>query len=154
MAKKITISALCAAMSLVCMLLTAVITTNTLFLLCLATVFLPLSLIKCGRTYAVCTLVAAAALVFIFGPDKLLCLEFALLAAYALCKSLIEKIGILWVEWCIKIAVYFAAASAFFAIFIKGFSIWLIVAGAAVFVVYDIVLSITITYLSKKIKNI
>ena len=145
---------MCAAMALICMLLTAVITTNTLFLLCLATVFLPLSLIKCGRTYAACTLVAAVTLVFIFVPDKLLCLEFVLLGTYTLCKSLIEKIGILWLEWCVKIALYFGVASAFCVIIIKSFVIWFIAAGAVVFVIYDVVLSIVITYLSKKIKNI
>lgn len=154
MAKKISFSGMCAAMALVCMLLTAVITTNTLFLLCLATVFVPLSLIKCGRTYSVCTLIAAAALVFIFVPNKLLCFEFALLGIYALCKSLIEKIGRLWIEWCVKIALYFAVASGFCITFLNGFILWLVAAGAVVFVIYDIVLSIVITYLSKKIKNI
>ena len=156
MTKKIAFSGVCTAMALVFMLLTALLPVNTLFLLCVSTVFIPLVLIKCGKTYAVCALIASAALVFIFVPDKILCLEFALLGAYTLCKSLIEKIGVLWAEWAIKLAAYFAVAlTVTFLLFktLEG-ALWIVAAGAVIFIIYDIALSVGISYISKKIKKI
>ena len=152
MAKKVAFSGICVAMALVCMLLTAALPVNTLFLLCLSTVFIPLVLVKCGRIYSVCALIAAAVLVFVFVPDKILCVEFALLGIYTVCKSVIEQIGRLWAEWGIKLALYFAVAAAFCRIFFQSLqnAVWLVLAGAVIFIIYDIVLSIGITYLIKK----
>lgn len=156
MAKKISFGGICAALSVVCLLLINIFVTNKIFFTCLATIFIPICVIKCGRLTGLAMWVASSSVAFLVVPDKTIWAAFLVLGFYTLLKGYLEKLRNIFVEWALKIAFYLLSfAVAIFVFPLPDYSfIWLIFAGGAIiFIIYDIVLSFGITYILKKIKN-
>lgn len=152
MTKNITFCSVCVAISVTILLFTNILPFNTAFLLCAATVPYPLSKIKCGGKYSACALVAGILLAFMFLADKFFWISFSLLGIYSLLKGEIEKITRLWAEILVKALIYFAVGFMVFAFF-KGEALAIMLAaGAVLFVLYDIALTIFISYIKRKIR--
>lgn len=154
MAKKISFGGICAALSVASLLLVNVFVTNKIFFTCLATVFIPVCALVCGASWGAASWLAAAAVAFFIVPEKTVWAAFLVLGAYALVKGFIEKINRQLLEWVLKLVFYAAAFGAAVLIFpFPDRLVWLFFgAGAFIFAVYDIALSLGISYLSKKIK--
>jgi len=152
MTKKITFSGMCCAISVVMVLLTNVFQFNTAFLLCIAAAVFPLVKIKCGTSYAAAAVFASCVLSFILLAEKIYVLTFSLLAVYSIIKGIIEKLDRVWLEWVLKLVVYFIGAAAVLKIFMPELLLWGILAGIIIFVIYDVALSIFITFALKKLK--
>ena len=155
MAKKISFGGICTALSVVCLLLVNIFVTNRIFFTCLATIFIPICVIKCGLPFGIGMWAASSGVAFLIVPDKMVWAAFLVLGGYTLLKGFIEKIPVFAAQWILKLAFYAVSFTA--AMFIFPLSdnklIWIIFgAGAVVFVIYDIVLSMGITYITKKFK--
>jgi len=152
MAKNITFCGVCCAISVVLLMLTNVLTFNTAFLICAATVVFPLIKIKCGSGFSFAALTAAGLLSFMFLPDKFLWAAFSLIALYSLVKGYIEKIEKLWLEILVKAIIYVAVATAVLNIFPQQIFLVSLSVGGVIFAIYDFALSIFITYIMKKLR--
>ena len=150
--KDITFGAIAAAISLVLLFMTQIFMFNKAFFTGAATLTFPvLSVLRNKKTAAI-SLAAAGVLALLLHPDKALAAVFIMLGIYALLKSLTEKVQSVILQWVIKLALYFAGAIALSFIFFKTFMTVPVLIGAAAFVIYDIVLSLGINYLSGVLK--
>lgn len=157
MAKKISFGGICAALSVVCLLLVNVFATNKIFFTCIATIFIPICVIKCGILTGCAMWVASSAIAFLVVPDKMVWAAFSVLGFYTLLKGYIERLRNMVFEWALKLLYYsISFATAIFVFPLANYSfIWLLFAGGAiVFIIYDIALSFGITYIAKKLKII
>ena len=150
--KDITFGAIAAAISIVLLFLTQIFAFNRIFFTGAATLVFPIISVLRNKKTAIISLVAASLLALLLHPNKMLAAAFVLLGIYALLKSVIEKTYNLPLRWGIKIALYFLGATAISYVFFNMFMTLPILLGAAVFVIYDIALSIGINYLSGIIK--
>lgn len=152
MTKKVTFSGMGCAISVVILLMTNIFPFNTAFLLCAASAIFPIIKIKCGTGYSWAAVFVSAVLSFILLAEKIYVFTFSFLAIYSVLKGLIEKLDCAWVEWLIKIAAYFAGAFIVLKIFIPAMLWQGIFAGVVIFVIYDIMISIFVTFARRKFK--
>lgn len=163
--KKLTLSALVAALCVVCMAGSAILPRVTLSLAALAGVFPAVAVIVCGYGWAAGTSLAAALLALLLLPDKTAGVWFAcFFGHYPLWKALIErmqtKLGKPVLGWTLKLIgfaacmalLYFAFKSLFTAAVPYDYSqnavgpVVLVGALLAAFVIYDIAFSILIGF--------
>lgn len=152
MTKKITFSGMGCAISVVILLLTNIFPFNTAFLLCIATVVFPVIKMKCGTSYAAAAVFASCVLSFVLLAEKIYVLTFSLLAVYSIIKGIIERFDRMWLEWVLKLVVYFIGAAAVLKIFMPGLLLQGILAGVIIFVIYDVALSVFVTFARQKLK--
>lgn len=113
-----------------------------------------------GKRVAACQYVATAALAVLALPEKGVALMYAMFFGhYSILKSLIEGLDRLWLEWCLKLLVFFACAGGMYAIWHFGFNVefglsmpLLAAAGAAAFVIYDIAYTGLIFFMVKRLR--
>ncbi len=163
-ARKLARLSLITAVSFVLLYLASVMPTGKLALTAIAGLMTALGVIESGLAGGFLVWAAAGALSLIALPSKDSAILFALFfGIYPAIKSLIERLGTLWLEWVLKLAffigmltVYTLAFREFFAAYAVGIFKLLIVVytlGAAVFVVYDIGFTKLIAYYLSRIAN-
>lgn len=163
MAKKLVFSGIMVALNIIFLYLSCIIPTNTIFLFCFSTFFIAVVVAECGVKMGIASVFAAALLSLFMLPNKILAFCFALFFSfYPLLKYFIEKLNKRVLEWAIKIisaafAVFYliSAGSLLFANeIIISVPVPLFFGGAlAVFVVYDVALSLAITFYKNKISQ-
>ena len=168
--KKLTFSALIAALSLLCLAGSALLPRITLSLAALAGLFPAAAVIVCGYGWAAGASAAAAVLALLLLPDKTAGIWFAcFFGHYPIWKALIERFqtqkGKPWLGWTLKLLGFAACMAVLYYLF-RGFfasaipfdltasPTGLILAALvllAAFVVYDIAFSILIGFFRIKI---
>lgn len=137
------------------------IPTNTLFFTLFSTCFVMLAVYEYGASGGLMTYLASAILSFFVVPDKQIWLMFtAFFGFYPIIKSFIERLNKLVLEWIIKIAVgiiaFFILLQLFARLFVSfeiGIHILLfMLIAAAIYVVYDIALSVFLQFYLKRIR--
>lgn len=155
MSKKISFGGISTALSVVCLLLTNVFVTNRIFFTCFATIFIPISIIKHDIYLGIATWISSVAVAFLIIPDKMIWGAYFILGGYTLLKALIEKVGSLTVQWTLKAVFYailFVASISFLKLGDNELKWAILGASAVLFIVYDLSLSLGITYIKKKLK--
>lgn len=158
--RKLTLSAMVAALCVACMALSLLIPRVTLAITALAGIFPAVVVITCGCGWAAGASAVAAALGLLILPDKTAPLWFVFFFGhYPIWKALIERLrnrlGKLWLGWVLKL-LGFAVCAALLLILFRavftaplperllgtGYGPWLLAAGlTAAFVFYDIAFS-------------
>lgn len=168
--KKLTVSALIAAVCVICLALSLVIPRVTLSLAALAGIFPAALVMVCGYAWAAGAAATAALLALLLLPDKTAGIWFLFFFGhYPIWKALIEglqaKIGKPWLGWALKLLgfavcmalLYFLFGKLFAAGIPYAFSEYsagpyiLVIALLLAFVVYDIAFSILINWFRIKI---
>lgn len=157
---KMAVGGVITALSVVCMLLTAIVPVATYSCPILAGIMLAVVVIELGYRFAFAVFAAVSVLSMLVVPDKeaVVC-YIALFGYYPIVKNFIEKHKSGIAQWVLKLTVFnIAAAAAFFVTItvlqvpkesfsIGGFYVpWaFLIAGNIVFVLYDVALSGLIT---------
>jgi hypothetical protein len=162
--KKISFSAIVAALAVLLLYIAAVVPSGKLALSAIAGIFVAAVLIECGWVSALCSFAAASVIALLLSPQRFPALMFLVFFGYyPLVKSIAEKRKSRVVEWIIKLAVFNIAALLLEVGLISGFLtgielppvsvyvIWL--ASNAVFVVYDFGFSALISYYLRAIHS-
>lgn len=168
--KKLTLTAMIAALCLLCLAGSSLLPRVTLSLAALAGIFPAATVIVCGSGWAACGSAAAAALALLLLPDKTAGVWFAcFFGHYPIWKALIEalqaRLGKPWLGWLLKrlgfaacmLLLYLAFSGLFAAAIPYAFSehsagpFILAAALLAAFAVYDYAFSILITFFRVKI---
>ncbi len=120
------------------------------------------TVIRCGIKSGAAQYAVSSALAFLLIPQKAVAVAyFVFVGHYPLCKSLIERLDRLWLEWILKIAVFnfcFGACCILASLLLDltvsvGIPI-LFIGADIVFVIYDMALTVLIDFLSKRIRLI
>lgn len=162
--KKVAFGAVVAALSLVCMLLTAVLPVGTYALPCFAGILLVIIVMEFGVPWAIGVYAGVSVLSFLLVSDKEAALYYTLiLGIYPILKSFFERIKVRWLSFALKLLYFniFAVAAYYISIFLLsipvesfelfGFNMPLVflLMGNVVFVVYDLcVTRLIILYLN------
>lgn len=158
--KKIALSGIITALSIVLMFLTTIIPFGTYALAAVAGVLTILVVIECGTTFAFCVFGAVAVLAALLVPDKVSVLAYiAFLGYYPIIKQFIEKINKRYVQYIIKflvtnvaLVIAFLIGTYLLDIPMDLFEQWgyivfpiLIILANAVFFIYDVALTALIS---------
>lgn len=168
--KKLTLTAMIAALCLLCLAGSSLLPRVTLSLAALAGIFPAATVIVCGSGWAACGSAVAAALALLLLPDKTAGVWFAcFFGHYPIWKALIEalqaRLGKPWLGWLLKrlgfaacmLLLYLAFSGLFAAAIPYAFSehsagpFILAAVLLAAFAVYDYAFSILITFFRVKI---
>lgn len=163
-AKKLARLSLMTAVSFVLLYLASVIPSGKLALTAIAGLTTALGVIESGLTGGFLVWAAAGAVSLILIPSKDSAILYTVFfGIYPVVKSLIERLGKIWLEWILKLAFFAGMLTVctlvfreFFAAYATGiFSLLTVVylLGAAVFVIYDIGFSKLIAYYMSRIAN-
>ena len=146
--RKLTLTAICAAGSVVLVFLASAMPTGQLGFTAIGSLFCAATVIEAGLAYGAAQFVVAAGLTLLLVPDKGVALLYALFFGYyPLVKSLAEQVKSQALGWIIKLAVLNAAFTALVLILGRGIVpdameklplAVLYIAANAVFVLYDI----------------
>lgn len=163
MAKKLVFSGIMVALNIIFLYLSCIIPTNTIFLFCFSTFFIAVVVAECGVKMGIASVFAAALLSLFMLPNKILAFCFALFFSfYPLLKYFIEMQKKLVLEWALKLLSAIIAMGYLLAVGKTIFASEIIISipmplffgGAlAVFVVYDVALSLAITFYKNKISQ-
>ena len=167
---KLSLTAVIAALCVVCLGAAAVLPRVTLSLAALAGLFPAVTVMVCGYGWAAAGSAVAVLLALLLLPDKTASVWFAcFFGHYPIWKGLIEglqaKHGSPWLGWCLKLSGFGACMLLLFFLFGKLFAAalawnfidssttgWLLVGVlSAAFVAYDIAFSILIEYFRAKL---
>lgn len=153
-------------MSVLTVFVAAIMPTGRISLYALSSFYISVIIIESGIKYGIVFYFASSFAAFLLIPAKLDILPyFIFFGCYGLIKYLIEKLDKIWLEYILKL-VYFnivLAALYYFAVtFIfedltsnDGVLLWVVLAAAQIiFVVYDYVYTLFISYYKDKIKRI
>ena len=160
MSKKISFCALMSVFGILCVFVANILTTNTIFLLLLSTLFTYISTeeygIKYGLlTFAVITLVSY----FIYANKITVGLYAVMVGYYPVIKHMVEHMNIsMALKWFVKVLVIFIIALVSYWVFkqfvaLKLPVVLIFVAGVAVFVIYDIFLTMGIKFYALKLRK-
>ena len=158
--RKVAFGAVVAALSLVLMLLTAVLTVGTYALPCFAGILLVVIVIEFGVPWAIGVYAGVSVLSFLLVSDKEAALYYVLiLGIYPILKSFFERIKIKWLSFLLKLVYFniFAVVAYYISIFVlmipqESFTLFginmpliFLLMGNLVFVAYDLCVTRLVT---------
>lgn len=142
-----------AVLGVLCILLSDVLTTNTVFFYLFSTLFCYIATEEYGIRYGIITYAAITLLGFLLSADKLSMAAYALIAGYyPIVKHMIEhRIINRTLRWGVKLAFIMLMATIVFFLFRQFLTIafslpLLFLIGLIVFIIYDIALEIGIKF--------
>lgn len=163
--KSLALGGILAALTVLSVLLANIMPTNTLSLLALSSFFISIILMELGLKSAWTFYFATTLLSFIIVPDKTMVIPFiSFFGIYGVIKHYIEKLQKLVLEYILKFA--FFNANVFLAYFLinslfesqalfQKYPLWIIfIALQVVFLIYDYVYTMFISYYILKLKKI
>ncbi|NJD03711.1 MAG: hypothetical protein FIA99_14200 [Ruminiclostridium sp.] len=160
---RIALGGILGAMAVICLFLAAVLPTGRISLYALSSFFISIVVIENGIKAGWLFYIATTLLAVILVPDKLEIIPYAIFfGAYGIIKCHIEKIGKLIIEYIVKFAYFnlcMAAAILFIRqVFTESMKIqlpwWLIIAAfEVIFLIYDLVYTMLITYYKDKLRK-
>ena len=160
MTKKITFCALMAVLGIICLLLSNILPTNTIFLYLLSTLFTYISTEEHGIKYGILTYAVISLAGFMIVGNKVSILAYIIIVGYyPVIKHIIDHFNISnAVKWIIK--VLFALAISTSALYILKSLMPEVInyklaypVGIAVFVIYDIVLAMGIKFYAIRLRK-
>lgn len=160
--RTISFIAICSALSLVMLYAVSVMPTIRIALCAAVSLVTAVTVIRCGKKAGAIQFVVSAILAFLLLPEKGVAVVYALFVGhYAVCKSVIEGLNRLWLEWVLKITLFniCAAAGYFLMTWLTAVELpvalpILFVIGNIVFIIYDIALTVLIDFIVKRIRII
>lgn len=161
-AKDITLAGLMVALSLIVLYLTTIIPINTFAILTVASIIIPICIMRSNIKTAVLVYIATSILGFFIVPINYALMYFMFFGIYGIVKYFIEKLKKLYLEIILKYAffnVIFILALTVLSSFIGDLNIkismWLFILIAEVaFYIFDYALTILISLYIEKFKNI
>ena len=159
--KKLTLTALLAALAVVVLLLGSFIEVVDLSAAALASFLVVFAFLELGCGYAVLLWAVATLLSLLLFPGGA-SLFFGAIGLYPLLKSVLEKLPPV-IEWCLKVLCCAVILTAYIVLgkfvlmlpdeVLNGWLMWVFIAlASAVFILYDLALSRLITYYSLRIR--
>ena len=122
-ARRAAFAAVLAALSVALLYLGSLLPTGRLALVAIASLLPAAAVLSRGVGLGFLVYAASAVLSVLLLPDKTCAVAYALvLGWYGPVKSLIERIGRLWLEWIVKLALFSAVAAVFYFAFSAMFS--------------------------------
>ncbi|HIU48524.1 MAG TPA: hypothetical protein IAB04_04120 [Candidatus Avimonoglobus intestinipullorum] len=161
--KKIAVSGIFCALSVIALYLAGILPSGKLALFCLAACFMAVIVLECGIKHALAGFAAAGAVSAILVPNKLIVLPFVLFFGYyPVLKLLIERQDNLKREWLAKLLLFLAVSALLVGavlLFFKEVAFPvppLAVAGigVAVLAIYDVALSLFIQFYKERISRL
>lgn len=161
--KQISLGAMVTVFSILVMLMTSILPTIEIFLLCLSSYLISILIIEADKPTATLSFLATAILGALLVPNKLIIMSYiGFFGYYGILKSYIEGLNNLVLEWVIKILIFNIMVFINYLIFIKlfannidlPFSLGVVVLVLQVeFVIYDYVFSMFIDYYHSKLSK-
>ena len=161
--KDLTLGAIITVLSVLLLLLTSILITSKVFLVCLASFLISILILETKVNIAVISYVATVILSVILVPNKLIIAPYVLFFGYyGIMKYFIEKIDRLALEYILKLVnfnIYVFLNYKLLTVFIKDnirfpLTTGIILIGLQVFfLVYDYVFSLFISYYRQKIQK-
>ena len=161
--RELTLGAIITVLSLLILLLTSILVTSKVFLVCLASFLISILIIETKVNTAVISYVSTVILSVILVPNKLIVAPYVLFFGYyGITKYYIEKINKLSIEYILKLLnfnIYVFLNYKLLTVFIKDniklpLTTGIIIIGLQVFfLVYDYVFSLFISYYRQKIQR-
>lgn len=161
--KDMSLGAMITVLSIILLYMTTVILTTRIFLVSLSSFLIAILIIEVGVRTALLSFVATSLLSIVLVPNKILLIPYiSFLGYYGIIKSYIESLDNIFLEWIIKLIV-FNIASILNYLFLTNviginlkvpFSIgFLIIVLQVLFVIYDYVFSMFISYYNTKLRK-
>lgn len=152
--------ALCSALSMVMLYAISVLPTVRLALLAAVSAASAVTVIRCGKRAGAAQYAVTSILAFLLLPDKGVAAVYALFVGhYAVCKSAIEGLDKLGVEWLLKLVLFNICAAVAYMLMnaVIGVQLpiglpMLFVGGNVVFIIYDIALTVLIDFIVKRMR--
>ena len=153
MTKKITFCSMMSALGILCLLLSNIVQTNTIFLYLFSTLFIYICTEEYGIKYGLVTYAVVSLAGFMIVADKLSIISYIMVVGYyPVIKHIIDHFNINKIlKWVLKLA--FALGISTAALFMlksmmpENLNLMLLYpAGVAVFVIYDIMLNVGIKF--------
>ena len=160
MTKKITFCSMMAALGILCLLLSNIVQTNTIFLYLFSTLFTYICTQEHGIKYGLLTYAAISLVGFMIVADKPSIISYIIVVGYyPVIKHIIDHLNINKIlKWILKLI--FALGISTAALFIlktmlpEGLNLMLLYpAGVAVFVIYDIMLNVGIKFYAVRLRK-
>ena len=161
MTKKLTFCAMLSLMGALCLLLSNIFQTTTLFLFLFSTLFCYIATAEHGVRYGLMTYITITLLGFLLVGNKVTMTAYAIMVGhYPVVKYLIDrKINQKWIRWLVKLCWITLLATVCYLI-LKQFlvmdaALWLLyLLGLAAFVLYDIALEKGILFYAVRIRKL
>ena len=161
--KKLTVTALLAALSVVVLSLGSLLGTLDLTAAAIASFLTVLLHVELGKRYAVLYWAVASLVSLLLLPQNSAALFFATAGLYPLLKAVLERLPV-WAEWLIKLLAFGCMLTAYILLAkfvfllpdaaLSGWLLWVLVGTATLaFVLYDIVLSRLIIYYGVRLRH-
>ena len=160
MTKKLTFCSMMAALGILCLLLSNIVQTNTIFLYLFSTLFTYICIQEHGIKYGLLTYAAISLVGFMIVADKPSIISYIIVVGYyPVIKHIIDHLNTNKIlKWVLKLI--FALGISTAALFIlktmlpQGLNLmFLYPAGVAVFVVYDIMLNVGIKFYAVRLRK-
>ena len=161
--KKLTVTALLAALSVVVLSLGSLLGTLDLTAAAIASFLTVLLHVELGKRYAVLYWTVASVVSLLLLPQSSAALFFATAGLYPLLKSVLERLPV-WAEWLLKLLAFGSMLAAYILLAkfvfllpdaaLSGWLLWVLVGTATLaFVLYDLVLSRLIIYYGVRLRH-
>lgn len=161
--KKLTVTALLAALSVVVLSLGSLLGTLDLTAAAIASFLTVLLHVELGKRYAVLYWAVASLVSLLLLPQNSAALFFATAGLYPLLKAVLERLPV-WAEWFLKLFAFGSMLTAYILLAkfvfllpdaaLSGWLLWVLVGTATLaFVLYDIVLSRLIIYYGVRLRH-
>lgn len=158
-AKEITLSAALVALTIIILYLNLLLPISTISILTLASLLIPIALIRGSMKSALLVYVASSIIGFFILPINIIMLYILFFGIYGIIKYYIEKINKIFLEILLKIIFFniiffisFFIFKSFIAIEITKLPIWLfVIIAQIVFLVFDYALTLLISFYLEKI---
>ncbi len=160
-AKEITLSAVLTALTIVILYLNLILPISTISILTLASLLIPVALIRGSMKSAIFVYIASSIIGFFILPINIIILYILFFGIYGIVKFYIEKINKLPLEIFIKIIFFniilflsFFVFKAFIPVEITKLPIWLfLIISQIVFLVFDYALTLLISFYLQRIHS-
>lgn len=118
---RVALGGMVAALSVVLMLLTGVLPFLTYAVPAMAGMLMVVTVIECGRKWALMVYIAVSLLSLLLAPDKVAAFVFVFfLGYYPILKSVLEHIPTRFLEWLVKLVIFNVSITAAYIVMIYG----------------------------------
>lgn len=156
--RTISFVAVCSALSVVLLYVMSVMPTMKIAICAVVSVATAVTVIRCGKKAGAVQYVVSAVLALLLIPEKGIAAVYAIfIGHYAVCKSVIEGLNRLWLEWVLKLILFNLCFAVAYLLMITltgvelpvGTAI-LFAGGNIVFIIYDMALTVLIDFIVKR----
>lgn len=160
--RTISFVAVCSALSVVLLYVMSVMPTMRVAVCAVVSAATAVTVIRWGKKAGTIQYVVSSLLAFLLLPEKGVAAVYAIfIGHYPVCKSVIEGLNRLWLEWLLKIILFNLCFAAAYLLMVSLTAVELPVGtailfagGNIVFIIYDMALTVLIDFIAKRTRII